>query len=247
MTTAEHSIMELPEDLADAARTLFRAGGVAATLQSVVQLASECLVGAEFVSAVLAGGAPGTALSSEPIAAELAAVQLGLREGPIRDVIAHGGLIYVEDLGKEFRWPQVAVEADRIGVRSLLVLRLSAGETLGALMLCNRVPMAYGASERAKALSFATVAAHALSVGHVRDEGQRRVEELQRALTTRELIGQAQGILMERERVTANQAFDMLRMASQSLNVKLLEVALRLIETGESPLTFRLVRRDHNA
>ena len=53
------------------------------------------------------------------------------------------------------------------------------------------------------------------------------------ALKTREVIGQAQGILMERERITADQAFDVLRRASQRMNVKLRDVASHLVETGE--------------
>ena len=54
---------------------------------------------------------------------------------------------------------------------------------------------------------------------------------------SRELIGQAQGILMEHERVTAEQAFDILRRASQHLNEKLRDVAQNLVDTGESPNT----------
>jgi AmiR/NasT family two-component response regulator len=81
-------------------------------------------------------------------------------------------------------------------------------------------------------------------VAHVRDETERRLEGLQRALATRELIGQAQGILMERERLSADQAFDILRVASQRLNVKLLEVAHRLVETGESPLNSHISGSD---
>ena len=61
----------------------------------------------------------------------------------------------------------------------------------------------------------------------------RRSEVLFR---TRELIGQAQGILMERERLTADQAFDVQRRASQHMNIKLREVAETLVATGESPL-----------
>jgi AmiR/NasT family two-component response regulator len=52
-------------------------------------------------------------------------------------------------------------------------------------------------------------------------------------LSTRDLIGQAKGILMERERLSAGQAFDWLRRASQGLNVKLTEIARKLTETGE--------------
>ena len=58
-----------------------------------------------------------------------------------------------------------------------------------------------------------------------------------RLTASREIIGEAMGILMERERITAPQAFDILRRASQHLNIKLREVAQNLVETGEEPDT----------
>ena len=54
---------------------------------------------------------------------------------------------------------------------------------------------------------------------------------------TRQLIGQAEGILIERERISSDDAFDILRRASQHLNVKLREIARSLVETGERPDT----------
>jgi AmiR/NasT family two-component response regulator len=62
---------------------------------------------------------------------------------------------------------------------------------------------------------------------------------LEAALLTREIIGQAQGILMERERITADQAFVILRRASQHLNIKLHDVAQALVEPGSDPILFR--------
>jgi len=62
-----------------------------------------------------------------------------------------------------------------------------------------------------------------------------RTDHLQTALISRELIGQAQGILMERERITAEQAFDLLRRSSQHLNRRLRDVAQELIDTGNDP------------
>ena len=59
--------------------------------------------------------------------------------------------------------------------------------------------------------------------------------DLEAALVTRELIGRAEGILMERERITSDQAFDVLRRASQRLNVKLKDVAQTLVDTGLDP------------
>ena len=61
------------------------------------------------------------------------------------------------------------------------------------------------------------------------------VHQLQQALLSRDVIGQAKGILMERQRITADEAFDVLRKASQHLNVKLRNLAEHVVETGEIP------------
>jgi AmiR/NasT family two-component response regulator len=61
--------------------------------------------------------------------------------------------------------------------------------------------------------------------------------QLRQALAMRDVIGQAQGILMERDRISARQAFDVLRRASQHLNIKLRDVAQALVDTGEDPDT----------
>jgi len=84
---------------------------------------------------------------------------------------------------------------------------------------------------------FATLAGLALGSAFHREDDEKKDANFDEALRTRELIGQAQGILMERERITADQAFDVLRRASQYLNVKLKEVAQTLVETGETPPT----------
>jgi AmiR/NasT family two-component response regulator len=81
------------------------------------------------------------------------------------------------------------------------------------------------------------MAGFACSTARAHEEEERRAENLHAALVTRELIGQAQGILIERERITGDQAFHILRQASQHLNVKLREVAQDLIDTGERPDT----------
>src|ERR1700728_1302975 len=83
----------------------------------------------------------------------------------------------------------------------------------------------------------AAVTSLAISVARSHEDEERRTEHLHAALTTREVIGQAQGILMERERISAAQAFDDLRRASQYLNRKLRDVAQDLVDTGTRPET----------
>jgi hypothetical protein len=108
---------------------------------------------------------------------------------------------------------------------------------MGALNLYARYPLAFGALDRARGVVLAGLAGLALGLAEAHEEQVRRAENLRQALVTRELIGQAQGILMERERITAEQAFEILRAASQNLNTKLWEVAQDLVETGERPQT----------
>lgn len=105
---------------------------------------------------------------------------------------------------------------------------------MGALNLYARYPQAFGVIDRAKGLMLAGLA---LSSAETHDAEDRRATNLQAALQSREVIGQAQGILMERERITPAQAFDILRRASQHLNIKLRDVAQALVDTGERPWT----------
>jgi AmiR/NasT family two-component response regulator len=104
------------------------------------------------------------------------------------------------------------------------------------LNLYGCLPAAFGATDRAQGLLFATLARLAVDAATDRAEDEARSDNLHEALKTRELIGQAQGILMERERITADQAFDVLRRASQHVNVKLRDIAAALVETGEAPV-----------
>jgi hypothetical protein len=119
----------------------------------------------------------------------------------------------------------------------VLALPLSAYAERGALNLYARYPSAFGVVDRAKAAMLVSMVSLALSVAHSHEDGERRAANLHGALSSRETIGEALGILMERERITAQQAFDILRRASQHLNIKLREVAQNLVDTGEDPDT----------
>ena len=149
----------------------------------------------------------------------------------------HRLIFYADDLGRDLRWLHFAPPATKKGIRSVLALPLSADAQLGALNLYARSPIAFGVVDRAKAAILVSMASVALSVAHSHEDEERRAENLHAALASRETIGEAIGILMERERITADHAFDILRRASQHLNVKLREVAEKLVETGEEPDT----------
>ena len=157
-------------------------------------------------------------------------------QGPCRDALSGLAWVYVPDLLDDQRWPKFSPEASRLGMRSALAYRLSVqGETLGALQMYATLPGAFNATERAQGLIFATYAALALALARERRVEEARIENLETALASRDVIGQAQGILMERERITADQAFQLLRRSSQHLNRKLRTVAQDIVDTGTSP------------
>lgn len=228
--------MEVTDDLARAARVLFAAGNPSETLTQVLALAVATVEGCDLASVVLVDPGPATAaLHTDPAAGDLDGLQQRYGQGPTLDAISAGLIAYVEDLRAETRWPAFVPRAAASGVRSVLSLPLVADRTVGALTLYARFPQAFGVIDRARGVLLAVLAALALVAAQGHEEDERREANLNAALATREIIGQAQGILIERERVTADQAFDILRRASQHLNQKLRDVAQTLIDTGETP------------
>lgn len=227
------------------ARALFSVGTPADTLQRIVDLAVETVDGCDYAGVfLLRDGSVTTPVRTDPLVVGVDALQHQLAEGPCLDAINHGGVFYAGDLADDSRWLSFGPRAVEAGIRSALALHLSANGDLGALNLYARYPHAFGAIDRAKALLLSVLAGAAISSARTHADDTKthaddiaQVENLRVALITREVIGQAQGILIERERITADQAFDVLRRASQHLNIKLRDIAQKLVDTGEDPDT----------
>jgi len=236
-TTQQDPAEDLAAVFSETAQTLFSADSVHDTLAVVVTLAVSTIEGCDFAGIFLVeDGVITTSVHADVVVTEIDTLQQRSGEGPCLDAIAHRVSIYAEDLGEDPRWPQFGPEAVTRGVRSLLALPLS-GNHAGALNLYGTYPLAFGVVDRARGLFLASLAGLALSSVRTHEEEARLAGNLRTALRTRELIGQAQGILIERERITADQAFEILRRASQHLNRKLREVAQDLVDTGELPDT----------
>jgi GAF domain-containing protein len=237
-TVDRDSLSELSRNVSETAEVLFTAGTVSDTLSSVVDLAVATIDGCDFAGIfLLQGEGVTTPAHTDPLVIAIDALQQSVREGPCLDAIAHRLVFYAEDLSTDLRWPKFAAEATSIGIRGVLALPISADEQLGAVNLYARLPIAFGVVDRAKAAILASLAGLALSAAQSHEDEERRALSFQAALRTREIIGEALGILMERERITADQAFVVLRRASQHLNIKLREVAQHLVDTGEDPDT----------
>jgi GAF domain-containing protein len=231
-------VSELTSNFAETARILFSAGGVHATLEQVVAIAVETIEGCDFAGLfIMEGNAVVAPVMTDPMVAVIDALQHQTGEGPCLDAIALGVMVYGDDLNTDERWPKFGPQAAAHGIRSALALPLTGNGVSGAVNLYATFPVAFGVLDRAKGVILASLASAALSAAHLYEDEERRIENLHSALSSREIIGQAQGILMERERIAADQAFDVLRRASQFLNIKLREVAQTLVDTGEKPET----------
>jgi GAF domain-containing protein len=205
-------------------------GNVERTLYSITTGAVRTVLGAEFASISLVTrhqvhcrGATST------LAEEIDSLQTEYDQGPCLDSLREHSTVRVDDLATEKRWPRFAVEACRRGAGSLLSFPLfTDGANFGALNLYARVPQAFGAGSENVGQIFASHAAIALSAA-------RQEENLRHALDGRDLIGQAKGILMERHRLTAAQAFELLVRTSTHTNRKLFDIADELTSTGALP------------
>lgn len=234
---------ELASTFAEISRALYSAHTVEETLRRIVVFSVRTIEGCSGAGiSFVQGDTIVTPVWTEPMVLEVDTMQYTTGQGPCLDAIAHGESFYAEDLLTDPRWPTFGRMAAEAGMRSLLSFCLFGKATLGALNLYARHPEAFGATDRAKGLIFATHAGVALAAaGELEDATQalavevEKLENLHGALASRQVIGRAEGILMQRELITAEQAFDLLRRASQNLNTKLREVAQYVVDTGDVP------------
>lgn len=215
--------------LAVTARELAAADSLPAVLERVIAVVPTLCATADRAAVVVAstdGFAP--AAATDDRAQRFDQMQLQLGEGPTVQVLGgDGDAVLVDDVAREGRWPtwRAGLPTTRIG--SCLALRLDAGRgTLGALTLYAGSPHAFTADTVAVGTAFALHTAAAMAAVTKR-------HNLRIALDSRDVIGQAKGILMERYRITADEAFDLLVAASQRGNRKLRDVAEELALTGE--------------
>lgn len=150
-------------------------------------------------------------------------------EGPCADVVRLRRTVISNDLGHDRRWRRWAPRMVDAGVNAMMCLLLyTERESFGALNLYARGVDPWDAD--------ALVVADALA-GHLAASiaDAREIENRGRAMASRTMIGQAQGILMERYRVGAPTAFDVLRRISQHTNRKLTDVASEIVDTRHVP------------
>ncbi|WP_158580029.1 ANTAR domain-containing protein [Geodermatophilus marinus] len=223
---------------AEIAEHLYAADNVADVLLKVAEAAVSTVAGCRMASITLSeGGALRTVASTDPAASATDDAQYQAGQGPCLTAIDEP-VVYAPSF-PDGRWPELASRPLDFGVQSTVSYRLAGAHATapsplaGSMNLYAVTADAFGDDARTIGLVLAAHASVAARAVHDRVTLEELGQHLQVALSSRDVIGQAKGIMMERLKITPEAAFDQLRRSSQRLNQKLRDVAARLTETGE--------------
>jgi transcriptional regulator with GAF, ATPase, and Fis domain len=232
MPHASDDVVQVAEVFASVARSLAEGqDDMTGALDKIVHLAVEHLEACEFAGiSLVEKGSITSPASSNDAPKRLDEIQSETGEGPCIEAITDHEVFQTGDLRNERRWPQFSSRGhEETGVASILSIRLFVEEdTMGALNLYSTARDAFDNSDVALATVFAVHASVAMS-------SARRQEGLERKAETRDVIGRAKGILMARSGASDDEAFAMLKAASQRMNVKLRDIAQTITEQKPMP------------
>ena len=217
----DEEIIEVAEAFDRVARELLESHGMEETLDNIVKLAVNTLDSCEFAGISLVQGKKITSpASSNDIPKIVDAIQSETGEGPCIDAIREHEMFITGRLDSETRWPKFATRAhEETGVMSILSHRLFAEmDTMGSLNLYSRQTDAFTPTDVALGAVFATHASVAMDAAN-RERGY------QRSVDSRDIIGQAKGIIMASTRCSADAAFGILVRQSQYENRRLFDIA----------------------
>lgn len=224
---------DLPEAFDRIARTLIAQRTVREVLDRICHLAVHTVDGCDFAgSSIIRHGRVWTPAATDAVTHRLDEVQQAAQRGPSLEAIREDRIVDSPSLRTKSRWPEFTAEARRLGVHSSLSFQLpTVDDWHSALNLYATKPFGFTEHSRIVGGIFAAHAAIALAAARHRE----RVANLENALTTRDVIGQAKGIIMARTGLNADDAFKSLANASQRLNRRLREVAEDIAQGRRPP------------
>ena len=208
-------------------------------LQTVADLTKTVMPGhTEASVSLLVKDSPSTVASTGQLATDLDETQYDRDHGPCLHAARTGELTEIADTRTDSRWPDYMPRAAEHGNLSSLSVPLAIDEdeqVTGALNIYAREPHAFDENSRATAEKFVPYAAVAVANMQAYQDARNLADNLQFALESRAVIDQAKGILMERHKLTADQAFQLLARVSMTTNKKVRDVADQLVLTGHLP------------
>jgi hypothetical protein len=219
--------------IASAVRKINHAdASVDATLEAIALAARDSIPGFDLagISTVDRDGTATTRAVSDPLVMKFDQLQYSLGEGPCLDALGAAHVVAVPHIRHEQRWPQYVPEVVKLGLRSQMAVKLSLDGrgTLGGVNLYSTISDDIEPEAESITELFAIHAATTL--GSV-----IQTEQLNQAMHTRKVIGQAIGILMERYDIPEDNAFRFLVRASQSDNIKVRDIAQRIVDQINGP------------
>ena len=205
------------------------------TLSRVAGLACRTLEPCDLASVTMINqGRPSTPVQTEPLAFDLDAAQYRSDRGPCLEAYSVRSVVRGKIPASADRWPEFTEAAHKAGIRSVLSVPLVASDRpLGALNLYSRSEEGYDESDEETATLFSEQAAVACANAEVYWRTYSLTEHLREALESRDVIGQAKGILMVRRGCTPDVAFEALRKVSQHRNIKLRDIAEQVVYLGD--------------
>ena len=217
--------------MSELAETLASPTSVPDALRVLTDGAVQAIPGADHASISVRhqDGRLETLAATDAVIVELDARQYDLQEGPCYHTVTHPEeLVVTFDLGKDERWPRYGQLAAEAGIRAQLAAQLSTNGTgqRSALNVYSKSPHKFDHDSIETAEMFASHAAVAMGFVHT-------VENLGSSVSSRQMIGQAVGILMERYQLSESRAFAYLVRVSRDSNIKLRVVAAEIV-TGLS-------------
>ncbi len=224
-------VQELPRDLS---RVVLAGRDLPDVLTEIVTIAAKGIPGADASSiTLLRGDEAFTAAHFGTMALAADEIQYERGYGPCMDAGRGGVVLRIDDMRTETRWPEYTARVKDIGVRSSLSVPLPyQGSSIGAL---NNYSSAVAAFATDEAVAAGTEVAEAVAVAVVNADAHAQVVDhahnMRLAMESRAVIEQAKGVLMAQRGIDAQQAFDMLRDASQRYNRKLRDIAAGIVES----------------
>jgi hypothetical protein len=208
------------------------------SLRLVVALARATVGGADGVSVSLRRhGRLATVAASDQTVSDMDASQYSTGQGPCVDASMEGRWFHVDSLDTETRWPTFIPQAKALGINAILSSPLVAAEVpVGSINIYSRTVSAFKSEDQRLASVFATEASAILTEAGVDLSDEERSVRFQTALHIREVISQAQGVLMERDGLSEDAAYTAMRIHSQRTGQPLYRRALDIAASS---------RRDH--
>ena len=176
-------------------------------------------------------GAPSLVATDSKLAQTADGAQIQTGEGPSTAAFGQAEIVVVSDARSDERWPRFGAAVADTDLSSVVALPLRVGdEVVGTLNLYSR---GHGLTDDATVQSAELLSAAVSAILHqseVKAELEALTRQLETALESRATIDWAKGILMARHGCTPDEAFQLLARASSRSNIKLRELARRLVE-----------------